>query len=206
MIGQTLQEALTALGLVEGATIASLQRRLHVDAPTAMRLQSLRYAILAAPEPPSSDVATAAFPPSVPNGGDSGRSTESARAIADARFVAEALKDLTDNGIVEPDEETDAAVARILASSKPRAAETGWQPTEERPTRTAEWGLANVYMLARRRLRRLPAGHAEREWWEHVVRIAEEAGVRQPSVLRESVPTEITDGGGPARPRQEGTE
>lgn len=60
--------------------------------------------------------------------------------------------------------------------------------------RGTEWGLANVYTLARRRLRKLPEGHSEREWWQHVIRISEEAGVKQPGVLRHSVPTEITDG------------
>lgn len=39
---------------------------------------------------------------------------------------------------------------------------------------------------------------SEREWWQHVIRISELSGVRRPSVLRHSVPTEITDGSGEA--------
>ncbi len=56
--------------------------------------------------------------------------------------------------------------------------------TPREPARTIEWVLANVYTLARRRLHRLPPDHPEREWWQHVVRIAEESGVRQQGVLR----------------------
>ena len=62
--------------------------------------------------------------------------------------------------------------------------------------RTPEWGLANVYTIARRRLNAKTLAESEREWWQHVVRIAEESGVRQPGVLRHAVPTEITDGEG----------
>ena len=65
---------------------------------------------------------------------------------------------------------------------------------EPMKARSVEWGLANVYMLARRRLRALPDGDSEREWWQHIQRIAEESGVRQHGVLRHSVPTELTDG------------
>ena len=64
---------------------------------------------------------------------------------------------------------------------------------DERQEKSPEWGLANAYTIARRRLRRCP--ESEREWWQHVIRIAEESGVRQPSVLRHALPTEITDGG-----------
>jgi hypothetical protein len=43
---------------------------------------------------------------------------------------------------------------------------------------------------------RLHAGTAAiaAEWWQHVVRIAELSGVKQPGVLRHSVPIEITEG------------
>jgi hypothetical protein len=44
---QNLGEALFAVGLQQGATVASLQRRLRVDAANAMRLLSLREAITA---------------------------------------------------------------------------------------------------------------------------------------------------------------
>lgn len=58
--------------------------------------------------------------------------------------------------------------------------------------RSVEWGLVNVYTIARRRLNRCAA--SEREWWEHVIRIAEESGVKSEGVLRRSVPTEIIGG------------
>jgi hypothetical protein len=57
-----------------------------------------------------------------------------------------------------------------------------------------DWGLANVYTIARRRLNSRTLAESEREWWQHVVRIAEESGVKQPGVLRHAVPTEITEG------------
>ena len=66
------------------------------------------------------------------------------------------------------------------------------------PTRSVEWGLANVYTLARRRLNAKNLAASEREWWEHVVRISIEAGVKQNGVLRHAVPTEITEGETPA--------
>lgn len=42
-----LQEILTALGFVEGATLQSVQRRLLVDTPTAMRLLAMRETVRA---------------------------------------------------------------------------------------------------------------------------------------------------------------
>jgi len=44
-----VREACAALGLVPGATISSVQRALHVNAPTAMRLLSIREAIASVP-------------------------------------------------------------------------------------------------------------------------------------------------------------
>ena len=86
----------------------------------------------------------------------------------------------------------DELSALIAASREPQA--------EASETKSPEWGLANVYTIARRRLRALSESNPEREWWQHVVRISEESGVRQPGVLRHSVPTEITDGAGKPLP------
>jgi hypothetical protein len=101
-------------------------------------------------------------------------------------------------------QQIDAATKRIL--NPPDALHLAAKAAEDspEPPRSIEWGLANVYTIARRRLRKLPDGHPEREWWQHVVRIAEESGVKQPGVLRHSVPTEITDGSpAPRDPREE---
>ena len=76
----------------------------------------------------------------------------------------------------------------------PQASAGRLPTTPETVGRTPEWGLANVYTIARRRLRAPSLPESEREWWQHVVRIAEESGVRQPGVLRHSVPTELTEG------------
>jgi hypothetical protein len=48
-------ELMADLGLVDGATLASVQRRLHVDAPTGMRLLALREAFKAITAAPPDD-------------------------------------------------------------------------------------------------------------------------------------------------------
>lgn len=64
--------------------------------------------------------------------------------------------------------------------------------------RSKTWVIDNVYMLARRELRRLDSGRGQADAecvarWHHVVRLCE-LSATPTSILRRSLPTEITNG------------
>lgn len=74
-------------------------------------------------------------------------------------------------------------------------------PPVETPQTTWPQPLDNVYMLARREIRRIerrldvaPVLAPTLEQWRHVLRICEEAGGGSAGILRRSLPTELTDG------------
>lgn len=49
---------LEAMGVEDGKTLSEVQRRLHVDAPTAMRLFAIHQAVKSLPVPPVIDTVT----------------------------------------------------------------------------------------------------------------------------------------------------
>ncbi len=71
------------------------------------------------------------------------------------------------------------------------------------------YALTNVYTLARRGLRRsVKLDDAQSaDYWNHIIRLCEDAGCRSQGVLRASLPTEMTDGSAalppPAPPKEQ---
>lgn len=91
-------------------------------------------------------------------------------------------------------------VERTAALTADRSAEAGKRGEDEAISRAAR-ALANCHMLGRRRLK---AGSADAEWWQHVIRICEEAGVSSSrGVLRALTATPTPEPGKPdSKPRR----